>query len=109
MFRCGVAPIRIETGRYGSNRIPEEERVCFNCPTAVENEYQILFLCDIYSEERTTLLDMLHRIMPNFGTLDAEQKLSATCGSQNTNVTKILAKTLHSILNKRKSFLLDVL
>ena len=27
-FRCGVAPIRIETGRYGANRVPPEARLC---------------------------------------------------------------------------------
>ena len=27
-FRCGVAPIKIETCRYGLNRVPVEQRVC---------------------------------------------------------------------------------
>ena len=27
-FRCGVAPLKIETGRYGVNRVPVEERLC---------------------------------------------------------------------------------
>ena len=31
MFRCGVAPLKIETGRYGANRVPVEERLCETC------------------------------------------------------------------------------
>ena len=27
-FRCGVAPIKIETCRYGLNRVPVEQRLC---------------------------------------------------------------------------------
>ena len=41
-FRCGVAPIRIETGRYERNYPSVEERTCFNCANEVENEYHVL-------------------------------------------------------------------
>ena len=27
-FKCGVAPLKIETGRYGVNRVPAEEWLC---------------------------------------------------------------------------------
>ena len=30
-FRCGVAPIKIETCRYGLNRVPVDQRVCHIC------------------------------------------------------------------------------
>ena len=30
-FRSGVAPIKIETGRYGVNRVQPEERLCMQC------------------------------------------------------------------------------
>jgi hypothetical protein len=32
-FRCGVAPLRVETGRY--ENIPFNERLCFNCQDTV--------------------------------------------------------------------------
>ena len=35
-FRCGVAPLKIETGRYSS--LPVIERTCFHCETEVEDE-----------------------------------------------------------------------
>ena len=50
-FRCGVAPIKIETCRYGINRIPVNERLCEYCENAELSSTQILqrsctnFLC----------------------------------------------------------------
>ena len=35
-LRCGVAPLKIETGRY--ERIPHDQRFCFNCANKVEDE-----------------------------------------------------------------------
>ena len=34
-FRCEVAPLKIETCRYGLNRIPVEERVLPSCRTQI--------------------------------------------------------------------------
>ena len=39
-FRCGVAPLRIETGRY--ERLPVHERTCPMCNTYVETEEHVL-------------------------------------------------------------------
>ena len=41
-FRLGVAPIRVETGRY--ERLPVSERICFHCKTCVEDELHVLVL-----------------------------------------------------------------
>ena len=30
-FRCGVALIKIETGRYAVERVPPESRLCMQC------------------------------------------------------------------------------
>ena len=30
-FRCGVALIKIETGRYGVERVPPESHLCMQC------------------------------------------------------------------------------
>ena len=40
-FRCGVAPIKIETCRYGLNRLPIEQRVCEEWQV-VEDECHVL-------------------------------------------------------------------
>ena len=36
-FRCGVAPIKLETCRYGLNRMPVDQRLCESC-NVVEDE-----------------------------------------------------------------------
>ena len=36
-FRCGLAPLRIETGRYLGQ--PLEARICPFCPNHIEDEY----------------------------------------------------------------------
>ena len=40
-FRCGVAPIKLETCRYGLNRLPVAERVCETCDV-VEDECHVI-------------------------------------------------------------------
>ena len=44
-FRCGTAPIRIETGRYEG--IPEGERLCFHCDDSIENEMHVFLECPL--------------------------------------------------------------
>ena len=34
-FRCGVAPLKIETGRHGVDRVPAEERFRYVMPAIV--------------------------------------------------------------------------
>lgn len=53
-FRCGVAPIRLETGRYEG--LPEAERLCPVCDTAeVETEEHVLIRCPLYQDYRDEL------------------------------------------------------
>ena len=49
-FRCGTAPLRIETGWYEG--IPEEERLCPMCNDGVENELHALLECTLYNDLR---------------------------------------------------------
>jgi hypothetical protein len=39
-FRCGVTPLRIETGRYENKNV--NERVCFICHDQIEYEKHVL-------------------------------------------------------------------
>ena len=45
-FEMGVAPLRIETGRY--ERLEERQRVCFNCGDTIESEEHVLLECPLY-------------------------------------------------------------
>ena len=47
-FRCGVAPIKIETCRYGLNQFPADQRVCEIC-NVVEDEFHVIVLCSVFN------------------------------------------------------------
>ena len=73
-FRCGVAPIRLETGRY--ERLQVEQRTCFQCVDNVETEEHVLLMCPLYDDLRLKLFDSLITYFPFFGSLNESQKLS---------------------------------
>ena len=58
-FRCGVAPIKIETGRYGANRVPPEERLCMQC-SRIEDEFHVIMQCPLYDDVGPSCLDSIH-------------------------------------------------
>jgi hypothetical protein len=49
-FRCGVAPLRVETGRYERKAV--HERTCLYCINCVEDEFHILMRCPLYADLR---------------------------------------------------------
>jgi hypothetical protein len=63
MFRCGVLPLRIETGRYKSE--PIEDRICVFCNlNEIETEKHFLLHCPLYNQLRE---DFFRKIqMPPF-------------------------------------------
>ena len=52
-FRCGVAPLRLETGRYEG--LPADERKCPFCWVHVEDEKHVLLQCKKYNTIRENL------------------------------------------------------
>ena len=110
LFRCGVAPFRIETGRYGASRLPEHERKCLCCASdmQIENEYHALFVCEMFNEERRPLMELLIQKMANFDDFSQEEKLRSVFANKDKDVVMLLAKTLCVILQKRKSFFTDI-
>ena len=69
-FRSGIAPLRIETGRYESNvdiltkqqkkGIPADCRTCLCCFSGVECEQHFLLECPLYKSIRTKLISIFH-------------------------------------------------
>ena len=47
-FRCGIAPLRIETGRYKRNRLPAEACFCPVCNKGMDDEIHVLLTCPLY-------------------------------------------------------------
>ena len=62
-FRWGVAPIRIETGRFENLKL--DECKCLFC-SAVEDELHVLLECNVYNDLRTSLFLKAVEIQPNF-------------------------------------------
>ena len=61
-FRCGVAPIRLETGRY--ERLNVEQRTCFQCPQRIDTEEHVLFICPFYEDSWLKLFDKVINYFP---------------------------------------------
>ena len=98
-FRCGVAPIRIETGRY--ENVDVNERTCFRCRDAVESEIHVLLECPLYSNIRDTFYESIVTHIDNFHALDNSDKLSVILN--NCDICKISAKYCNDILDRRLS------
>ncbi|KAK6181789.1 hypothetical protein SNE40_009574 [Patella caerulea] len=100
-FRCGVAPLRLETGRYEG--IPFENRLCFYCNDKVENEEHCLLECELYINFRNVLLSYIQVVCPNFASFNNSDKMSFILSSD--EVVKLSAKTCHDILKRRRQTL----
>jgi hypothetical protein len=72
-FRCGVAPIRLETGRYENIRL--EKRYCFNCSNLIEDETHVILHCPDYSDFRNNLFTEVLKVNRNFMSLSDCQKI----------------------------------
>ena len=70
----GILPIRVETGRY--NNTIRKERICLICNNGnIEDEYHVMFYCEIYKASRSTLLTYASQIEKDFITFNDTQKL----------------------------------
>jgi hypothetical protein len=99
-FRCGVAPLRLETGRY--TRTPEEERLCTLCDVAeVESEEHCLIRCGLYPDIHKRLFNAAIAINPQFHVLSDCEKLSFILS--NAKLVFTTAKACREILTRRSA------
>ena len=99
-FRYGVAPINIETCRYGLNRLPVEQRVCEECQV-VEDECHVIMYCtsSSYTDIHDQLLIEICDITSHFQTLTPDdQFLIIMSDPQNY---KYPSRAMYNILNRR--------
>lgn len=99
-FRCGTAPLKIETGRYEG--LPVEQRTCLFCDGSVEDEQHVLIACPLYNDIREDLFTSTELLCPEFRLLTDNQKfefvLSNECLVMHT------ARACRKILNRRAIF-----
>ena len=49
----------MDQGRFGRDRLPRDQRMCFRCSSsAVDDEFHLLFRCPAFSELRLKLSDL---------------------------------------------------
>ena len=109
-FRAGVAPLRIETGRYEG--LHQSRRVCPFCPDYVEDEYHVIFDCDLYNELRQELFQTAVIHNPFFANMPNEDKFIFLFS--NPLMIRLCAKTCFLILQRneflfRSVFLLSII
>ena len=72
-FRCGVAPIRVETGRFVNENI--NDRLCILCNNGeIENEEHCIIRCNIYNDIRQQLYSEACTVDDNFINYNDEEK-----------------------------------
>ena len=73
-FRCGILPLRLETGRFVGLSV--EERICNLCNiNETEDELHFLLRCTCYNELRNRLTRKAIELHTGFSTLNDAQKL----------------------------------
>ena len=99
-FRMGIAPLRIETGRY--ERLKEEERTCFHCTDTVESEEHVLLVCPLYHQIREPWFAKLREHVPDFYTKTRQDKLICIFSCEIIPVIRLSAKICNDILSERR-------
>jgi hypothetical protein len=65
-LRISAHNLRIQTGRYGRERIDRDQRICQLCNlNEIEDEYHFMFICPLYSELRRTFLKQYYVRRPS--------------------------------------------
>ena len=84
-LRCGVTPLRIETGRWEkteNHALPADQRLCLYCTkwnvNDIESEEHFLLKClhPELSRFRNELISKASSLAPNFLTLDDKSKVA---------------------------------
>ncbi len=104
-FRCGVAPLRIETGRY--ENLQEEERICSVCTMGeVESEFHAIMRCPLYTEYRDELFNEASIYNDSFLQLNDNDKFIYLFSTP--EICFYTAKTCYFILTSRRRYLYNI-
>jgi hypothetical protein len=100
-FRCGVAPLRIETGRY--TNMPVAERVCPFCEEFIETEMHVLLQCPLYNQIRDVIYEKAQSVDNSFYDMSDNDKFVFMFS--HPDMVRILAKSCCDILKIRNNIL----
>jgi hypothetical protein len=103
MLRAGSLPLRVETGRYSHPPVPLSDRKCTLCNTnMVEDEMHFLINCELYSDIRDYLFDLVDCKMQNFRSLSPREKFNFLMSSEDIGYYTIIA--VYKMFSRRKCF-----
>ena len=98
-LRCGILPLKIETGRYTNT--PLTERKCDYCiEKYIEDEFHFVFKCSFYSELRAPFFEQCLNINPEFENLDEIERFRFVLS--NEDITNDAVNFISTAFNKRK-------
>ena len=102
-FRSGTAPINLELLRYGSMRLPANERKCISCKDEVESECHVLIQCPLYHDIREDCYNSLKESCINYDSFKGLNDNDKMCFLlSNPKCTRIVARTCFNILERRR-------
>ncbi len=99
-YRCGILPLNIETGRWGS--IPLEDRICKMCDSlVVEDEYHFIFHCSLYNNIRDQFLQHVGNTILNINEKNEIDKMKMFMSKEFVGYfTKIISDMIEVRLDK---------
>ena len=96
----------IELGRYQTDHISRENRLCPLCKSnKVENETHFLLDCSKYSLQRRTLLNRINEFIRNFERKSTSESIKLLMDSNDYHVNKMVMKFISSCMNIRDALL----
>jgi hypothetical protein len=98
-FRCGVAPLRIQTVRF--EKLEVQQRVCNECTNVVGDEAHVLLKCPLYIDFREELFYLAQNVNSDFIFFSDIQKFVFLFSD--VNMIRMCAKTFYLILNARRN------
>ena len=100
-FRCGVAPIQLELGRYTGQA--ENDRICPTCNGDIETECHVLTVCPTYQDLRAELFAQAATVNELFNNMCSNEKFCFIMS--NEHVQPICAKVCSLILKRRHAIM----
>ena len=105
-FKLSNHKLMIELGRYQTDHISRENRLCPLCKSnQVENETHFLLDCSKYCLQRRTFLNRINELIPNFERKSTSESIKPLMVSNDYHVNKLVMKFISSCMNIRDAFL----
>lgn len=108
-LRAGVAPLRIETGRYEHGKyLPPHQRTCLCCNMGIEDERHIICDCPLYAAQREVLKGVCADY--NRRVVDDAARLIGVINTENMDsfFVDVMKSTDYTVINALADYVWDV-